>query len=52
MIVKIKLDNSAQEILFTNLTKEEVTPQELKELCPTRMEIENKLRQIKKKQIK
>ena len=31
-VVKIKLDNGTEEILFTNLTKKEATPQELKEL--------------------
>ena len=48
-VVKIKLDNGTEEILFTNLTKKEATPQELKELYHTRWKIETNYDRLKNK---
>ena len=48
-VVKIKLDNGTEEILFTNLTKKEATPEELKELYHTRWKIETNYDRLKNK---
>ena len=48
-VVKIKLDNSTEKILFTNLTKEEAIPLELKELYHIIWKIETNYDRLKNK---